>query len=195
MSYGAQLSVLTLMPMIFVFYGLQPVRKLALPGMIIQAAACQCNRGICILKLLFSRKSAGEAVYCLCGCIGVVYLGVNIYLVLFWSTVSVFVLLLNTSIWFMHQNYTLLVYVVWVWPLFLHQVPAAGSFIPIIAGLLFDTYGMMGVFGLAAAMYSIFAVCIQMGPETYGRSLEDLTLPADGNVIDPTIATTMTKQA
>jgi putative MFS transporter len=38
---------------------------------------------------------------------------------------------------------------------------------------------MIGVFGLAASMYAVFAFCIQLGPETYGRNMEDITQPAD----------------
>ena len=56
---------------------------------------------------------------------------------------------------------------------------AAGSFVPTISGALFDSYGMGGVFGLAAAMYAIFAICIRLGPETYGMSMEDITQRAD----------------
>ncbi|MNL88600.1 hypothetical protein D3C87_2184000 [compost metagenome] len=48
--------------------------------------------------------------------------------------------------------------------------------------MLFDTYGMVGVFGLAAGMYAIFAFCIQLGPETYGMSMEDLDQPADADL-------------
>ena len=31
---------------------------------------------------------------------------------------------------------------------------------------------------LAAAMYVVFAICVQFGPETYGKSMEDVTQPA-----------------
>jgi putative MFS transporter len=50
--------------------------------------------------------------------------------------------------------------------------------VPTISGMLFDKYGMVGVFGLAAFMYAVFVLCIQMGPETYGRSMEDISQPA-----------------
>lgn len=197
MSYGAQLSVLTLMPMIFVSMGYSLSGSL-LYSMIIQSGSVLGAIAASAFGYYFPRKKVLTAgAVCACAAaLAIVYLGVNIYLVLFFGALfQFFVLLLNTSIW---------IYAPELYPtrirgfgvaFILASGSAAGSFIPIIAGLLFDTYGMMGVFGLAAAMYSIFAVCIQMGPETYGRSLEDLTLPADGNVNDPTIATTMTKQA
>ena len=45
-------------------------------------------------------------------------------------------------------------------------------------------YGLRGTFtprtvvpaSLAAAMYAVFVICIQMGPETYGRSMEDISV-------------------
>ena len=65
---------------------------------------------------------------------------------------------------------------------------AAGSFVPTISGALFDAYGMGGVFGLAAAMYAVFAVCIRLGPETYGMSMEDITHRADATTDRGTMA-------
>lgn len=102
--------------------------------------------------------------------------------------VPIFVLLLNTSIW---------IYAPELYPtrirgfgvaLILASGSAAGSFVPTIAGALFDSFGMIGVFSLAASMYAVFAFCIQLGPETYGRSMEDITQPAD---VDITVATTL----
>jgi MFS family permease len=56
---------------------------------------------------------------------------------------------------------------------------AAGSLIPPVSGALLDRYGLPGVFGLAASMYVVFAISIQFGPETYGKSMEDPNQPAD----------------
>ena len=47
---------------------------------------------------------------------------------------------------------------------------AAGALMPLVAGRLFDGFGLGGVFGLAAAMYLIFIISVQCVPETYGRS-------------------------
>jgi putative MFS transporter len=38
---------------------------------------------------------------------------------------------------------------------------------------VYDAQGLGGVFGMVAAMYVVFAVCVQIPPETYGRSLDD----------------------
>ena len=59
---------------------------------------------------------------------------------------------------------------------------AAGSLVPPISGALLDRYGVAGVFGLAAAMYVVFAICIQFGPETYGKSMEDVNQPAEAGL-------------
>ncbi len=56
--------------------------------------------------------------------------------------------------------------------------PASGSLMPLVSGRLFDAYGMGAVFAMIAAMYVIFALCVQLLPETFGRSLEDVNLPA-----------------
>ena len=56
--------------------------------------------------------------------------------------------------------------------------PASGSLMPLVAGRLFDAYGIGAIFVMIAAMYVIFALCIQLMPETFGRSLEDLNQPA-----------------
>jgi putative MFS transporter len=125
--------------------------------------------------------TVGAALACLAA-VSIVALGTNIYLVLLFGAIfQFFVLLLNTSIW---------IYAPELFPtrirafgvaLILATGSAAGSFVPTISGMLFDSYGMIGVFGLAAGMYAVFAFCIQLGPETYGRSMEDLSLPAEAD--------------
>ncbi|MGC7974470.1 hypothetical protein ACP3WV_23010, partial [Salmonella enterica] len=47
---------------------------------------------------------------------------------------------------------------------------AAGALMPLVAGRLFDAFGLAGVFGMIAAMYGIFTVAIRTVPETYGKS-------------------------
>lgn len=52
---------------------------------------------------------------------------------------------------------------------------ASASVTPLIAGAVFGSYGVTGMFVLVGIMYVIMAVAILFGPETHGRSLEDLT--------------------
>jgi putative MFS transporter len=181
MSYGAQLSVLTLMPMIFISMGYTLSGSL-LYSMIIQSGSVLGAIAASAFGYYFPRKKV-LTVGAVCACaaaLSIVYLGTSLYLVLFFGAVfQFFVLLLNTSIW---------IYAPELYPtrirgfgvaLILASGSAAGSFVPTIAGALFDGFGMIGVFGLAASMYAVFAFCIQLGPETYGRNMEDITQPAD----------------
>lgn len=181
MSYGAQLSVLTLMPIIFVSMG-YTLQGSLLYSMIIQSGSVLGAIAASMFGYYFPRKrvlTVGAVLACLAA-VSIAYLGTNIYLVLLFGAIfQFFVLLLNTSIW---------IYAPELFPtrirafgvaFILATGSAAGSFVPIISGALFDSYGMVGVFALAAAMYAVFAVCIRMGPETYGMSMEDLTQPAE----------------
>ena len=184
MSYGAQLSVLTLMPIIFVSMGYTLSGSL-LYSMIIQSGSVLGAIAASMFGYYFPRKKVltiGAVMACIAAVL-IVTLGTNIYLVLMFGAIfQFFVLLLNTSIW---------IYAPELYPtrmrafgvaLILASGSAAGSFIPTVSGMLFDSYGMVGVFSLAAAMYAIFAFCIQLGPETYGKSMEDLSQPADADL-------------
>lgn len=180
MSYGAQLSVLTLMPVIFVSMGYSLQGSL-LYSMTIQSGSVLGAIAASTFGYYLPRKlvlTVGAALACVAA-VSIVYLGGNIYMVLLLGAIfQFFVLLLNTSIW---------IYTPELFPtrirafgvaFVLATGSAAGSFVPTISGMLFDKYGMVGVFGLAAFMYAVFVLCIQMGPETYGRSMEDISQPA-----------------
>lgn len=190
MSYGAQLSVLTLMPVIFVSMG-YTLQGSLLYSMIIQSGSVLGAIAASMFGYYFPRKrvlTIGAVCACLAA-LSIVYLGATIHLVLlFGALFQFFVLLLNTSIW---------IYAPELFPtrirafgvaFILATGSAAGSFVPTISGALFDSYGMMGVFGLAASMYAVFAVCIRLGPETYRMSMEDLTQPAEVVVPDQAMA-------
>jgi MFS family permease len=57
---------------------------------------------------------------------------------------------------------------------------ASASITPLIVGAVFGSYGVTGMFTLVGVMYAAMAATILFGPETHGRSLEDLSeaLPA-----------------
>ena len=175
MSYGAQLSVLTLMPTIFVGMGYNYSSSLFYT-MIIQFGSVLGTIAASVFGYHLPRKRV-LTFGAICACAAalcIAYLGTSIYLVLLFGCVfQMFVLLLNTSIW---------IYAPELYPtrmrafgvaFILAVGSAAGSLVPPVSGALFDSYGIMGVFGLAAAMYLVFAISIQFGPETYGRSMED----------------------
>ncbi|MGC8045239.1 MFS transporter, partial [Salmonella enterica] len=80
------------------------------------------------------------------------------------------VLLLNTTIWiFAPELYPTRVRAFGT-AFILATGTAAGALMPLVAGRLFDAFGLAGVFGMIAAMYGIFTVAIRTVPETYGKS-------------------------
>lgn len=185
MSYGAQLSVLTLMPLIFVSMG-YTLQGSLLYSMIIQSGSVLGAIAASTFGYYLPRKlvlTTGAALACIAA-VSIAYLGSNIYMVLLFGAIfQFFVLLLNTSIWiYAPELYPTRIRAFGV-ALILATGSAAGSFVPTISGMLFDKYGMVGVFALAAAMYAVFVVCIQMGPETYGRSMEDITQQAEADIM------------
>ena len=134
------------------------------------------------VRLLICRVNACSRSARFCACIAalcIVYLGKSLYLVLFFGALFQFcVLLLNTSIW---------IYAPELYPT---RMRAFGVAFILAAGSAAGSWcrrspahcsmpTVSGVFGLAAAMYVMFAICIQFGPETYGKSMEDVNQPAE----------------
>jgi MFS family permease len=180
MSYGAQLSVLTLLPSMMVAQGYTLSASL-LFTMIIQSGSFFGTVAASALGYSWRRKTvltAGAVMACITAlCFG--FLGVNIYLVLLFGAVfQFFVLVLNTTIWiYAPELYPTRVRAFGV-AFILASGTAAGSFMPIVSGHVLDGYGVVGVFTMIAVMYGIFAACIQFGPETYGKSMEDVNVAA-----------------
>jgi putative MFS transporter len=180
MSYGAQLSVLTLLPSMMVAQGYTLSASL-LFTMVIQSGSFFGTIAASVLGYSWPRKTvltAGAIMGCLAAlCFG--FLGVNIYLVLLFGAVfQFFVLVLNTTIWIyapeLYPTRTRAFGVAFI----LATGTAAGSFMPIVSGHVLDSYGIGGVFAMIAVMYGIFAASIQFGPETYGKSMEDVNVAA-----------------
>jgi MFS family permease len=84
-------------------------------------------------------------------------------------------ILLNTTTW------------VWAPELYPTRVRAFGtgasvtvalvsaSVVPLLAGVIFDAAGAVGMFVMVGVMYVVMAVAVRFGPETLGLSLEDLS--------------------
>ena len=180
MSYGAQLSVLTLLPSMMVAKGYTLSASLFFT-MIIQGGSFLGAFAASALGYSLPRKRVlviGAVLACGAAlCFG--FLGANIYLILMFGAIfQFFVLLLNTTIWiYAPELYPTRIRAFGV-AFILASGTAAGSFMPLISGRVLDTYGLVGVFTMIAAMYAIFALCSQFGPETYGKSLEDVNVSA-----------------
>jgi hypothetical protein len=97
---------------------------------------------------------------------------------LFGATFQFFVLLPNTTIWiYAPELYPTRIRAFGV-AFILASGTVAGSFMPLVSGRILEGYGLAGVFCMIAVMYGIFAACIRFSPETYGKSLEDVTMDA-----------------
>ncbi|GAA3056651.1 MFS transporter [Pseudonocardia yunnanensis] len=90
-------------------------------------------------------------------------------------------ILLNTTAW------------VWAPELYPTKVRAFGtgasvtvalvsaSLVPLLAGVIFDAAGAVGIFVMVGVMYVIMATAVRFGPETQGVALEDISQDARGS--------------
>lgn len=178
MAYGAQLSVLTLMPTILVGLG-YTMSKSLLFTMIMQSGSLLGAIAASVLGFRFPRKLV-LTVGAICAGLAALTIGFlanSIVLVLAAGAVfQFFVLMNNTTIWiFAPELYPTKVRAFGT-AFILATGTAAGALMPLVAGRLLDGYGIAGVFGMVAAMYAIFTLSVQSVPETYGKSPDDVVL-------------------
>jgi putative MFS transporter len=95
-------------------------------------------------------------------------------------------ILLNTTTW------------VWAPELYPTRVRAFGtgasvtvalvsaSLTPLLAGIIFDAGGAVGMFVMVGVMYAIIAITVRFGPETQGVSLEDVSDGVRGSTLGTT---------
>src|SRR5581483_9478769 len=157
MSYGAQLSVLTLLPSMLVAKGYSLSSSLIFT-MIIQGGSFIGTVFASALGYYLPRKLVltGGAITATAAALCFGFLGANIYLILLFGAVFQFcVLLLNTTIW---------IYAPELFPtrirglgvaFILASGTAAGSFMPVVSGRVLDGYGLVGLFAMIALMYVI----------------------------------------
>jgi len=181
MTYGAQISVSTLMPTILVGLGYS-ISKSLLFTMVMQGGSLLGAIAASALGFHFPRKrvlTCGAVCACLAA-LSIGFLAKNIVVLLAAGAVfQFFVLLLNTTIWiFAPELYPTRVRAFGT-AFILATGTAAGAFMPLVAGRLLDSVGIVGVFSMVAAMYAIFVVSVQSVPETYGQSPDALPLSTD----------------
>lgn len=181
MTYGAQISVLTLMPTILVSLGYSMSKSL-LFTMVMQSGSLLGAIAASLLGFHFPRKRVLTAG-AICACLAALTIGFAakslVVILIAGAVFQFFVLLLNTTIWiFAPELYPTKVRAFGT-AFILATGTAAGALMPLVAGRLFDAVGLAGVFGLAAAMYAIFIVSVQCVPETYGQSPDALRLPSE----------------
>lgn len=172
MTYGAQISVLTLMPTILVSLGYSMSKSLVFT-MVMQSGSLLGAIAASAFGFHLPRKRVlTVGAVCACGAaLAIGFLAKSIALILVAGAVfQFFVLLLNTTIWiFAPELYPTRVRAFGT-AFILATGTAAGAFMPLAAGRLFDAFGLAGVFGMIAVMYLIFTISIRSVPETYGKS-------------------------
>ncbi|GAB3629666.1 MFS transporter [Pandoraea terrae] len=173
MTYGAQISVLTLMPTILTSQG-YTISKSLLFTMVMQSGSLFGALAASFCGYHFPRKrvlTIGAGLACTAGlCFG--FLTFNIPLVLLFGASFTFcVVLLNTSIWiFAPEQYPTRVRAFGT-SVILALGTLAGALTPLLSGRVFQEFGVGGMFSMLAAMYGVFALAVQFAPETFGRPM------------------------
>ncbi len=188
MTYGAQISVLTLMPTILMSQG-YTISKSLLFTMVMQSGSLFGALAASYCGYHFPRKrvlTIGAGLACAAG-LSFGFLTVNVGLVLLFGACFTFcVVLLNTSIWiFAPEQYPTDVRAFGT-SLILALGTLAGALTPLASGRVFEAYGVGGMFSMLAAMYAVFALSVQFAPETFGRPMgepepDDKAEPAVGS--------------
>ena len=189
MTFGAQLSVLTLMPTILVAQGYSITKSFTFT-IIMQSGSLLGALAASSLGYYFPRKrvlTAGAIAACMAG-LAFGNLTSNVAMVLVCGALFQFcVLTLNTTIWiFAPELYPTRVRGLGT-SFLLALGTVGGALSQVLAGKMFDLHGVAGMFGMIATMYLIFAIAVQFAPETFGKSIEagadeDTTPAATGHV-------------
>lgn len=175
MTFGAQLSVLTLMPTILVAQGYSITKSFTFT-IIMQSGSLLGALAASTMGYYFPRKrvlTAGALAACLAGLAFGNFTGSVAVVLLCGALFQFCVLTLNTSIW---------IYAPELYPTRIRGLGTSfllalgtigGAMSQVLAGKMFDLYGVAGMFGMIAAMYLLFAIAVQFAPETFGRSIEE----------------------
>src|SRR5690625_4605470 len=175
MTYGAQITMLTLIPTILTEQGYTINTSLLFTlvmqsGSLIGAVVASLGARKLPRKLVLTAGSILGVVFGLC--FGFLTFHVSLVLI-FGALFNFCVVLLNTSIW---------IYAPELYPtrlrgfgtsVILALGSLAGGLMPLVAGRVFDVTGIAGMFTLMASLYVIFAVAVQFCPETLNRPMEE----------------------
>lgn len=174
MTFGAQLSLLTLMPTILVSQGYS-INKSFLFTIIMQTGSLLGALTASSFAFYFPRKVI-LTVGSLAACASAIAFGSftdSVATILFTGALFQFcVLLLNTTIW---------IYAPELFPtkmrgfgtsFILAMGTIGGALMQIPAGKMFDLLGTTGLFAMIAGMYVIFLIAIQFSSETFNRSID-----------------------
>lgn len=176
MSFGGQLAVLTLIPIILVERGYNITNSLAFTA-VMQGGALMGAGAAALLNHRLPRRLVIVPAAILSGVFGLcfAYFGTSIPTIIgFGFIFNFFVLMSNTTIW------------AWAPELYPTRVRATGTglvvnsgllgqaVMPTVAAIVYTQSGINMMFAVVAGMYVLLAVLALLAPETAGRSLDEL---------------------
>jgi MFS family permease len=175
MTFGAQVTVTVFMPTVLVSHGLNVSTSLAYT-MIINAGGLVGAVLASALGHVFRRRLVlgYGCAFAVAAAIGLACASGLLAVLVFGGLLQLAFLLLNTTTF------------VWAPELYPTRLRAFGtgsavtvllvsaSLVPLLAGTIAVAVGTVGVFLLVGVMYVVMAIAVWFGPETHGRSLEEL---------------------
>lgn len=177
MSFGAQVTLLFLMPILLQSRGYSLSDSLAFT-MIMNIGSLL---GACVASYLAGRvpRRLTVSAAAVLGCVSAVAFAVFAH-----STALILVLGMIFQFFTMMLNTMLSVWSPELFPTSIRAMGAsvvngignvAGAVMPFAALFFFDLAGVAGVFVMIAVMYALLVVAARFGPETFGKSLEVAT--------------------
>lgn len=175
MSYAAQISMLTLMPMILVSLGYEVNTSLWFT-LLMQVGSLLGALTASVVANRFPRKLVLTLASILgCGSgLAIAFLGSNIVFVLIFGVIFNYsIIVLNTTIWlFAPEQYPTRVRGFGT-SIILAAGSLSGGLFPLIAGAVFDSGGLGAMFSMMAGLFIVLAVSIRFVPETFGKPLQE----------------------
>lgn len=176
LSFGGQVGILTLMPIILVSRGYDIAGSLGFTAVM----QLGCVLGT-VLASYINAKVGRRTVMSVCGVLaGLSGLGFALFgttlpgILIFGFLFNFFVLTCNTTVW------------AWAPELYPTSIRGTGTGVivnsgmlgqavmPVVATAIYSTFGLTALFGVVFAMYVLLAILARIAPETLGKNLEAL---------------------
>ncbi|GAB3128674.1 MFS transporter [Tsukamurella serpentis] len=175
MSYGAQISMLTLIPVILTDRGMN-INKALWFTLVMQSGSLVGALTASYIARRMPRKltlTAGAALGTVAG-LGFGFFATNIGLVLFFGALFNFaVIILNTTIWlFAPEQYPTSIRGL-ATSVILAVGSLSGGLFPLIAGAVLDASGVGAMFAMLAALFVCCGVAVRFPGETFGRPMPE----------------------
>ncbi|MGW0999598.1 MFS transporter [Streptomyces sp. NPDC002523] len=176
MSYGAQISILSLMPTILVAQGHSITKSLVFT--LVMQSGSLVGALVASTAARYVRRKVVLTVAAALGCAAAFsfgFLATDVALILILgAAVNCCIITLNTTIWiFAPEQFPTRVRAFGT-SIILALGSLAGGLTPLLAGAAFDSYGMAGMFTLLGTLFVGLAIAVQIPPETFGKSMEEV---------------------